>query len=201
MDDDQLEAQLRAAIDAGDKELIDEISALVDLRERAVASVPLVAAALWYAEQGLPVFPLQPGTKIPLRGSRGCKDASVDPSAIRAWWEATPDANIGIATGHLVDVVDVDGAEGQKSRVANWDMFEGLEIIAQTLTPRPGGMHFFVPASGKGNKAGLLPSVDYRGKGGYACAPPSVLDERPGQVAGTYRFLGTPHFELLAAAS
>ena len=63
-------------------------------------------------------------------------------------------------------------------------MFENLHIIAKVSTPRPGGMHLFVPArEGMGNKAHLLPGIDYRGLGGYVVGAPSVTDQ------GMYTFL------------
>lgn len=151
----------------------------------------LLASALWYAEQGLRVFPLTPGAKIPLARSRGFKDATTDAAQIRAWWEQTPDANIGIATGHLVDVVDVDGPTGQKSRCEHWDDFAALVALGVVTTPRAGGMHLYVPATGRGNKTNLFGSVDYRGLGGYVVAPRSRTDR------GEYRWI-TP-LDLSAA--
>jgi hypothetical protein len=178
------EAELRTALDVGDPERIGPLAREVDQRTKAAASVPLHSAALWYAEQGLRILPLTPGTKIPFKGSNGCKDATTDTTQINAWWTKTPDANIGIATGHLVDVVDVDGPAGQKSRATHWEMFEALTVIGKVLTPRPGGMHLYVPAKpGIGNGANLLDKVDYRGDGGYVVAPPSVNEQ------GTYRWL------------
>ncbi len=44
------------------------------------------AAALGYAELGLPVLALAPGTKIPLAGSAGLRDATTDRERIAAWW-------------------------------------------------------------------------------------------------------------------
>jgi hypothetical protein len=45
---------------------------------------------------GLRVFPLQPGTKIPMT-AHGVKDATDDPLVIKDWWTGTPDAGIGLA--------------------------------------------------------------------------------------------------------
>lgn len=191
------EARLRAALDSGDPDTIAEAVAAIGPDDVAPPA-PLGSAALWYAEQGLRVFPLQPGTKIPLKGGHGCLDATSDPEQIRAWWARVPDANIGIATGHLVDVVDIDGPKGQKSRGEFWeDIFAQVDAdsVGKVLTPSPGGMHVFVPATGDGNGTNIAPSVDYRGVGGYVVAPPSVTD------VGTYRWLGAPRFEVLGAAA
>lgn len=194
-DDTTLEAAFRAALDAGDAHQISHYTNLIEQQETDKTPVPLISAALWYAEHGLHIFPLQPGSKIPYGGTRGCKDATNDAEQIRTWWTDRPDSNIGLATGHRVDVVDIDGATGQKSRVTNWDMFATLHVIATVATPRPGGMHLYVPASGQGNKAGLLPSIDYRGNGGYVVAPPSRTD------IGSYRFLNPLTLDALDGAA
>src|SRR5205814_3311686 len=100
-----LEAAMRAALAREDYEDAEALG----LRLDAALSRPapaLLPSALWYAESGLKVFPLQPGSKVPMPGSRGCKDATTDAARIRAWWRRTPDANVAIATGCLVDVLD-----------------------------------------------------------------------------------------------
>lgn len=187
------EADLREVIDSGDPERIDAAATLVDQLDGPKTSVSLHQAALWYAEQGIKVFPLSPRTKIPFKGSNGCKDASSNPDVVDGWWTDTPEANIGIATGHLVDVVDIDGPDGQVSRAQNWPMFQALTVLGKVSTPRPGGMHLYVPARpGIGNGANLLDKVDYRGAGGYVVAPPSVNEQ------GAYRWL-TP-IDVAAAA-
>jgi hypothetical protein len=56
-------------------------------------------AALELARAAYHVFPLAPGSKVPLRGSRGCNDATTDAGTIRRWWAQTPEANVGLATG------------------------------------------------------------------------------------------------------
>ena len=181
----------QAALDAGDYDTLQRIAD--DLDGHPKPRPLLHQSALWYAEQGQPVFPLAPGTKIPFKGSRGCLDATTDANQINAWWLATPDANIGLATGHLVDVVDIDGTNGQRSRLAHWcsqckddtaicdhagpgTWFVTIERahIGKVRTPR--GMHIYVAAQGDGNKADVFGSrsgVDYRGVGGYVVAPPS----------------------------
>lgn len=176
---DDAEQALRRALDEGDYDRITAAAADVDRLDTHTPPVPLAAAALWYAEQGLRVFPLRPGTKIPFAGSNGCLDASAQVDIVRGWWDTDPDSNIGIATGHLVDVVDFDGLPGQLTRARQPDLFDALQVLGTVSTPRPGGTHWFVPATGRGNKAKLLPGIDYRGKGGYVVAAPSVVTEGP----------------------
>lgn len=169
-----LEQQALAAVAAEDYDLAERLCAQWD-REAARRPPHLLPSALWYAAQGLRVFPLQPRAKVPLRGSRGCKDATTDEDRIRAWWRQTPEANVAVATGTLVDVIDVDGADG----VLSWARTEGLPpVLGVVSTPRPGGTHLYIAARpGRGNRAKMMPGVDVRGEGGYVVAPPSVNAE------------------------
>jgi len=173
---DDAEADLRAAIDQNQPGAITGFGKIIDDLD-VRTTVTLHAAALWYASVGLHVFPLSPGSKIPFKGTGGFKDATTDPDQIHTWWSANPDANIGIATGHQVDVIDIDGLPGQLSRLAHWDILTEIPTLGRVTTPRPGGMHLYVPATGRGNKAALLPGIDYRGAGGYVVAPPSTNDQ------------------------
>lgn len=179
------ERELREALDEGDVERIRAAERAVnEVEERERRPIaPLLSAALWYAEQGLRVFPLSPGSKIPFKGTRGCLDATDDTARVQEWWTTTPEANIGLATGHQVDVVDIDGYAGQVARSEHWEAFEQLTVLGIVSTPRDGGVHLYVPASGRGNKASLFDHVDYRGVGGYVVAPPSRTD------VGTYGWL------------
>jgi hypothetical protein len=143
-------------------------------------------SALHYARTyGLPVLPLAPGRKVPIGGrccrgahARGCIDATTDPAQVEAMWTAHPTANVGIATGHRVDVVDQDGPAGAVSwaeigRAEAWP-----EVLGLVLTPRAGGVHRYIAASGDGNGTAIAPGLDFRGKGGYCVAPPSIVDGR-----------------------
>jgi hypothetical protein len=144
----------------------------------------LAASAMYLAGRGLHVFPLTPGSKVPLParlnccgGShrRGCLDALDNVHAARAWWEQHPTANIGLATGHVVDVIDQDGAEGAYwwLRGQDWP-----RVIGVASTPRAGGVHRFVRATGMRNGTRIAPGIDYRGRGGYVVAAPSIVDGR-----------------------
>src|SRR5579864_4354244 len=71
----------------------------------------MVDAAVSYASRGLSVFPCR--NKIPLTGSGGFKNASLDAATILQWWTENPTAQIALPTGevnHLV-VLDVDSSE------------------------------------------------------------------------------------------
>lgn len=160
---------------------------------------PLVSHALWYAAQGLHVFPLSPGAKVPLiskaEGGRGCLDGTTDPRRIAAWWAAEPDAGIGahLGAGGLI-ALDLDRKAGKDGVAA----LEGLELchgpLPQTWaqdTPS-GGRHliFRLP---EGVKHGLVVPQDWKGlgidirsTGGYVALAPTATVEGPRTDAGTY---------------
>jgi len=144
----------------------------------------LAAAARWYALQGLPVFPLTPGAKTPLParlaccwGShrRGCTDALANVQAVEHWWREHPTSNIGLATGHLVDVIDQDGPGSWRAWLDGADWPAVLGVVS---TPRDGGVHRYIWRTGRGNGQKIAPGIDYRGRGGYVVAPPSIVDGR-----------------------
>lgn len=178
--DDQLLAQWRTLHERGDTTAVEVFLADLDAadtarEQRLSAPGALGAAAAWYARQGLRVFPVQPRSKVPYPGSKGCHDATSDIDQVRTWWAARPDANIGLATGHLVDVFDVDGLDGIIAlRWGADDQVRLPPLLGHATTPRGGGWHLYVPAAGQPNKAHVFASVDYRGAGGYVVAPPSV---------------------------
>lgn len=143
-------------------------------------------SALHYVRAyGLKVLPLAPGSKVPLGGRccgdahrRGVSDATGDLELVERLWLAHPRANVGIATGHRVDVVDQDGHDGAVSwaQIGRADAWPALLGIVST--PREGGVHRYVTATGDGNGARIAPGLDYRGRGGYVVAPPSIVDGR-----------------------
>jgi hypothetical protein len=157
-------------------------------RDRRADVGTLARAAGWYASQGLPVLPLAPGGKVPLGGTccwgshaRGSTQALSNPEAVTHWWTVHPTANVGLATGHVLDVIDVDGPAGWRSWL---DGVDWPQVLGSVSTPRPGGVHRFVRRLGKGNGQRIAPGVDYRGAGGYVVAPPSWV--RTPQYAGSY---------------
>jgi hypothetical protein len=133
----------------------------------------LGASALWYASIGWRVFPLRPGEKVPAT-KNGLKDGTVDADQIREWWSTNQSYNIGICTGELFDVIDVDGPIGIKSMAESDDVLP--DIHGRVATPR--GVHYLIRATGNGNRVGVLPGVDFRGSGGFVVGPPSQMDGR-----------------------
>jgi hypothetical protein len=148
-----------------------------------------LAAALDYARKGLPVLPLhsvQAGRcscpaqdcrnvgKHP-RSEHGVKEATTDAAQITAWWTRWPEANIGIATGSAVVVVDVDPRKGGDDTLRVLEDAHGRVPPTWRSQTGGGGEHiFFLLVPGLGNSAGRLgPGLDVRGIDGYIVAPPS----------------------------
>jgi hypothetical protein len=144
----------------------------------------LASHAFRLALRGLAVFPLAPGTKVPLRGSRGHLDASREGKAIRARWLKTRNANIGVATGARSDIwaLDVDPQHGGDKTMARLtDRYGDLLSTVAVQTPND-GVHLWWrwPESGpeiRNSASRIGPGIDVRGEGGYVVAPPSVLSD------------------------
>lgn len=139
-------------------------------------SVPsqLADAALSYGGRGFAVFPIEPQGKRPIGqlARNGFKDATADLARIRQWWCAEPMANIGLETGRTFDVLDVDGPRGLEALDQACGDRESVD--GPTCRTGGGGFHVYLAPTGLGNKVGVLPKVDWRGRGGYVVAPPSL---------------------------
>jgi hypothetical protein len=157
-----------------------------------MADNPLLHAALDYSARGVPVLPVHTPTIRPGRElacscgdpdcgsigkhpitSHGLNDASTNREQVEWWWRRFPQANIGLATGHLFDVLDVDGHAGERSmaRLSAQHPFGPPGPLVRTGR---GGWHVYLAPTGLGNpKPRGLEKVDWRGQGGYVLAPPS----------------------------
>ena len=162
-------------------------------------SIAPIEAAIDYAKRGWPVFPVhtpnngrcscrnpQCGNNVGKhpRGNfapNGLHDATTDPATIREWWQAEPDANIGIRTGAVsgLVVLDIDPAKGGDESLTDFERrFGSLPPTVEALTGG-GGRHILFSHPGTGlaipnSVAGLAPGLDIRADGGYVVAPPSL---------------------------
>lgn len=169
----------------------------------AIESTPsMLLSALWYARQGIAVFPLwwpsdgrcacPKGDRCPSPAKhpmtpQGFHDASADEEQVKAWWAKWPTANIGVPTGEEFDVVDIDGA------AQAWTEFTAIHKVPEhygvAMSGRAaGGFHYYCRPGGKktvpSGKNGLPKGVEIKGVGGYVVAPPSL------HVSGaTYRWI------------
>ena len=128
----------------------------------------LLDAALRYAAAGVPVMPLHtpasdgctcregahcgsPGKHPRLR--RGLREASTDPRSVRAWWRRWPAANVGLVTGTVHDVCDVD------TNAALGTVLDLVDVVrpAGPLVRTGLGWHLWFAATGLSSRVGVLP--------------------------------------------
>jgi hypothetical protein len=181
----------------------------------------LLDSALAYAEHAIPVVPLHhpvvSGSRLRRRwsttgcscGQPGCgqpsehpltagglADATTDRAQIRAWWQRHPEANIGLATGVVFDVLDLDAATGRKA-------FRQLEALTIPTGPVArtgrGRWHFYTDATGLTNSViprgvGTANPVHWHGRGGCVVAAPSR--HVSGALTRWLRALTTPLTEV-----
>ncbi len=150
-----------------------------------------LAAALRYADAGIPVFPAKISDeenskswrKKPCIGNWQTQ-CTTDESIIRGWWEQFPDAAPAIALGSVnLVAIDVD-RHGEVDGVENFAKFiDGRDLPVGPVTKTAGGgMHYIFrqPETGEllGNGTGSLPGgIDVRGNGGFIIAPGAVRSD------------------------
>lgn len=161
----------------------------IEVSKESMSALPRLQAALEYAEKGLRVLPLHslqigntctcgnakcssPG-KHPLN-EHGVKEASCDEKKVRAWWKQWPFANVGIATGDGLVVIDIDPRHG-----GSLEALEGLVDTSDCplVETGSGGWHLYFLYDSSidlRNTTGLLgEGIDTRAYHGYVVAPPS----------------------------
>jgi hypothetical protein len=147
----------------------------------------MLEAALDYCSRGWPVVPLHswtgssctcssPNCSSPAKHPRtahGLKDATDELSQVGSWWKRWPQANVGLVTGLGFDALDIDGPDGWESLARAVEAHGCLPSGPCSMTPG-GGAHYLFQATGLGCRIGFRASLDWKGKGGYIVAPPSV---------------------------
>ena len=122
------------------------------------------------AKNGIKVYPLSPGSKIPVAGSHGEHDATDDLDTIKKWFDYNPNFNLAInlqASG--LAVIDLDKHNNTTDGVQNYSKYllnhgnnymDSLKTYTE-LTPR-GGIHIFYNLNHDlGNKdIQLMPGVE-----------------------------------------
>lgn len=139
----------------------------------------LLDAALWHAEQGYSVIPIQPRGKKPLIEWKQYQQQRATATEIERWWTRWPTASIGIVTGAIsgIIVLDIDGKQGEQT-LKEHKLHCPPTAISKT---GGGGWHHIYKHPGfecrnftDGAGTTILPNVDFRGDGGYIVAPPST---------------------------
>ena len=137
---------------------------------------------LWWPIDGVCACPLgkrceSPG-KHPMT-TNGLHDATTDADTVTRWWARAPEANIGIRTGDAFDVLDLDGDEAGPwlARYADERGADTAECWGWGPMVATGkGSHLYYAPTGAGNRAKVVgvSGFDWRGRGGYVVAPPSL---------------------------
>jgi len=131
-----------------------------------------------YLARGWSVLPVRPRDKRPLIRWEPLQIKRPSASDVAEWFRTWPDANIGIVTGEISNliVLDIDPKHGGD---------DSIERLQRRFSPLPptiecetggGGRHLYFTHPGfvLRNRAGLAQGIDLRGDGGYVIAPPSV---------------------------
>jgi putative DNA primase/helicase len=158
-----------------------------------------IEVALRYAERGLAIFPVPPGTKKSYKSEKYSDGRAWgmtrDAEEIRGDFTQWPRANIGLPTGAInrIVVVETDtkvGGHQHDGEPALRELEAKHGPLPDTLqaTSPSGSVHRYFRHPGDGIKivtsAGKIGAgIDVRGDGGMVVAPPSVRDD------GTYRWI------------
>lgn len=153
----------------------------------------LYRAAQDLIKSGQPVFPCRasgPKAKAPMT-KNGLHDATLDRDRIKHWLKSNSDVALGIPTGIVWDVLDVDVKGATDGRVhlpylTRLGLLNGCKRVVKTPS---GGWHlFFRTAPGLTNKASAALGLDVRSLGGYVLAAPSYVTTE--DYAGPYEDMG-----------
>jgi Bifunctional DNA primase/polymerase, N-terminal len=158
----------------------------------------MMAAALLYAQNDVPIFPVWNPTEnggcacpigldcpAPAKHSieplvpQGLRDATTDPDQIREWWTSYPGANIGMPTGKWsgVVVLEVDIEKGGLESLLALVRRHGVLPWTRVVHTEGGllQLYFEHPGIHKRSSAGTMgPGLDFHGDGGSVLLPPSV---------------------------
>lgn len=161
----------------------------------------MLDAALRHARDGWHVFPLNVGTKIPLKGSRGALDGTRDEDQIRQWWAKHP-YNIGANLGDDRIAIDIDMQHGGV-------FLDAYPPTRKHLSGRDNGNAHLIYRYTPGSIAAMLKSdanvigmgTDTRtGRGSYIVMPPSrheITGKPYRNVGGLEHVLTDPEMEAI----
>lgn len=160
------------------------------------SSTRMLDAALFYARNGLAVFPLHhkiadgvcscndPDCKSIGKHPRiknGLTAATTDENIIQYWLKAFPNCNLGLVTGARSGIFAID-VDTKQDGLRAWETFKDDHMLDDYNTPvqrtQSGGTHIFYKMP-EGKKVTtrtnvLAKGIDVRGDGGYVVIAPSV---------------------------
>lgn len=143
--------------------------------------------ALALAARGFRCFPLPSGAKAP--PPKGWKDlATNDADKLAAIFADRPEANVGVATGAGLLVLDVDPKRGGLQSLGALEM-AGVDIgDTFTVDSANGGIHLYfrVEDEVRNSVDSPGPGLDLRGSGGYVVGPGSQVGGRPYRIRASF---------------
>ena len=124
----------------------------------------MIDYALQYLKIGASVMPVGQD-KRPLVAWKEFQTRFPTEEEVRVWWATWPNANIGLITGKISNLIVIDVEEGGD-----------ITRFPETDTVRTGGggWHLYYAYEPFENKTRIFPLTDIRGDGGYVVAPPSI---------------------------
>ncbi len=137
-------------------------------------------AAERYVARGWSVALIRPRDKRPLAPWREYQRRQAGKTEISRWFEQCPDANIGIVTGQISNlvVIDIDPRHGGGESLHRLEKRNGP--LPRTLTVQTGGggrhLYFAAPADPMPlrSRVAMVEGIDIRAEGGLVVAPPSI---------------------------
>lgn len=126
----------------------------------------LLMAALNAARYGFRVVPLVPRGKRPLRKG-WIASATTEPARIEEAWRSCPEANVGIACGSGLVVLDADSPAGEA-------IVEELGMPPTTTVQTARGTHYYLSGYAPKNGVQVATDLDVRSHGGLVAAPGSI---------------------------
>jgi Bifunctional DNA primase/polymerase, N-terminal/Primase C terminal 1 (PriCT-1) len=138
------------------------------------------ALEIWSSKRS--IIPLKKDKKPLLSSWTEFQNRYPSKEEVTQWWTQWPDANLGIVTSKLSNllVIDVDVRHG-----GSIDRFPQNTTVIKTGN---GGYHlYYYYQEGITNKVGIFPGIDIRGEGGYVVGPYSTtayVNEKTGAPEG-----------------
>lgn len=142
----------------------------------------MIKTALWYAEQGFSVLPLQVNGKAPMTTNlfpSGFKSATTDKNTLAVHWKQYPTSNVGLGISKDLIIMDID--------VHNENGFDSLAVLEKEFGKLPATFSVDTPTGGKHYYFKLPEGVTidrqinaFKGidllTNGYVVASPSVIN-------------------------
>jgi len=126
----------------------------------------MIQLALIYLSRGWSIIPVG-NNKIPLVTWKKFQTQRATPEEFLMWWDQYPEAQIGIVTGRISNLVVIDAE-------ADGDL-DFIKDETYTVKTGGGGKHWYLTYEPEfKNSVRVFPHIDQRGEGGYVVAAGST---------------------------